>query len=151
MAHTIQETFELAVKLAVQQVKLDLFPIGKLWLTLGNEDPAKIVGGGWEKINTYVLQCSSDNHKAGETIEAGLPNIWGNGPWMYTYDHVNSDMSDGVFRWSTYGGGVDNNNPSASTGSGNLRFNANWCNPIYGKSNTVQPNTIIINVWQRVS
>lgn len=46
MAHTIQETFELAVKLAVQQVKLDLFPIGKLWLTLGNEDPAKIVGGG---------------------------------------------------------------------------------------------------------
>ena len=82
--------------------------------------------------------------QVGTEMEAGLPNIWGNGPWMYIYNHVNSDMSDGVFRWSTYGGGVDNNNPSASTGSGNLRFNANWCNPIYGKSGTVQPPALCL-------
>ena len=82
--------------------------------------------------------------QVGTEMEAGLPNIYGDGPWMYAYDHVNSDMSNGVFRWSTYGGGVDNNNPSSTTGSGNLRFNANWSNPIYGKSGTVQPPALCL-------
>ena len=82
--------------------------------------------------------------QVGTEMEAGLPNISGNGPWVYSYDHVNSDMKNGVFRWSTYGGGVDNNNPSSSTGSGNLRFNANWSNPIYGKSGTVQPPALCL-------
>ena len=43
--HTLQETINLAVKLAVQKVKLDLYPIGKTWLTFGDETPADIVGG----------------------------------------------------------------------------------------------------------
>lgn len=44
--HTLQETIDLAVKLAVQKVKLDLHPIGKTWLTFGGENPSTIVGGG---------------------------------------------------------------------------------------------------------
>lgn len=43
--HTLQETIELAVKLAVQKAKLDLYPVGKIWPTFGDEDPAEIVGG----------------------------------------------------------------------------------------------------------
>lgn len=82
--------------------------------------------------------------QVGTEMKAGLPNIWGDGPWMVAYDHVNSDMSSGVFRWTTYGGGVDNNNPSPTTGSGNLRFNANWSNPIFGKSDTVQPPALCL-------
>ena len=105
----------------------------------------------WKRVKGKILQCSDDKHPAGTDIEAGLPNIYGDGPWMYAYDHVNSDMENGVFRWSTYGGGVDNNNPSSSTGSGNLRFNANWSNPIYGKSDTVQPPTHVVNAWIRIS
>ena len=42
----IQETVDLAVKQAVQKVKLDLYPIGKTWLTFGDENPADIVGDG---------------------------------------------------------------------------------------------------------
>lgn len=82
--------------------------------------------------------------QVGTEMEAGLPNIQGDGPWVYSYNHVNSDMENGVFRWSTYGEGVDNKNPSSSTGSGNLRFNANWSNPIYGKSGTVQPPALCL-------
>lgn len=44
--HDLQETIELAVKVAVQKAKLDLHPVGKTWLTFGDEDPAEIVGGG---------------------------------------------------------------------------------------------------------
>lgn len=43
--HTLQETINLAVKLAVQKAKLDMHPIGKTWLTFGDENPADIVGG----------------------------------------------------------------------------------------------------------
>lgn len=42
----IQETVDLAVKQAVQKAKLDMHPIGKTWLTFGDENPADIVGGG---------------------------------------------------------------------------------------------------------
>ena len=45
--HTLQETIDLAVKLAVQKAKLDMHPIGKTWLTFGDENPADIVGGGY--------------------------------------------------------------------------------------------------------
>ena len=47
--HTLQETIDLAVKLAVQKAKLDMHPIGKTWLTFGDENPADIVGGGMGK------------------------------------------------------------------------------------------------------
>ena len=30
------------------------------------------------------------------------------------------------------------------------RFDASRSNPIYGRSDTVQPNSIIINVWKRI-
>ena len=73
-----------------------------------------------------------------------LPNLMGKVPWGTSSHHVNSDMENGVFRWSTHGGGVDNINSSQTTGSGNLRFNANWSNPIYGKSGTVQPPALCL-------
>ena len=44
--HTLQATIALAVKVAVQTAKLDLHPVGTTWLTLGDENPADIVGGG---------------------------------------------------------------------------------------------------------
>ena len=42
MAHTLKETIELAIKNTI----LRMHPIGKLWLTLGDENPSTIVGGG---------------------------------------------------------------------------------------------------------
>jgi hypothetical protein len=56
--HDLQETIELAVKLAVQQAKLDMCPIGKIWPTFGDENPADVVGGGMgetEDVSSAVL------------------------------------------------------------------------------------------------
>ena len=55
LQETIQETVNAAVKLAVQKAKLDMHPVGKTWLTFGDENPADIVGGRWEKVKTYCL------------------------------------------------------------------------------------------------
>ena len=45
MSHTLKETIELAVKNTI----LRIHPIGKLWLTIGDEDPTTIVVGGGRK------------------------------------------------------------------------------------------------------
>ena len=42
MAHTIQETIELAVKTAI----LRAHPIGSYYLTEGTENPQDFIGGG---------------------------------------------------------------------------------------------------------
>ena len=154
MSHTLKETIELAVKNTI----LRIHPIGKLWLTLGDEDPSTIVGGGWEKINTYVLQCSSDKHKAGETIDAGLPNITGqlNSRPHKTGDNFGGAITagEGVFslglrKGSTKHAGVSET--SIQSVADLVTFDASRCSSVYGNSTTVQPNTIVINVWKRVS
>lgn len=154
MSHTLKETIELAVKNTI----LRMHPIGKLWLTLGDEDPSTIVGGGWEKISTYVLQCSSDKHKAGETIEAGLPNITGQlnsrphregGDFGGAITAGAGVFSLGLRKGSTKHAGVSET--SITSVEDLVTFDASRCSSVYGNSTTVQPNTIIINVWKRVS
>ena len=106
-----------------------------------------------KKINTYILQCSDDKHKAGETIEAGLPNIKSEGsPYVYQYTPNGgyTNLNSGCLTWHSNGGGVATGQYSG-TGSGNFYIDASKSSPIYGKSDTVQPNTIVINVWKRVS
>ena len=44
--------------------------------------------------------------------------------------------------------GSERNDPH---GSYNLGFDASRSNPIYGRSNTVQPPAYVVNIWQRTS
>lgn len=151
--HTLQETIELAVKLAVQKAKLDMHPIGKTWLTFGDEDPAEIVGGVWERVKTYCLQCSDDDHAAGTVIEAGLPDITGS---IHSSDNnyyfAAGIGADGCF--TAYNPALTTAKIASETWSGQrdnaFSFAASKSNSIYGKSTTVQPNSIIINVWKRI-
>lgn len=124
--------------------------IGKIFTPRYLDENLKIESPQYSDPNIFLLPNLmgkvpwGSSSQVGTEMKAGLPNISGNGPWMYSYGNVISDMKNGVFRWSTYGGGVDSNNPSSSTGSGNLRFNANWSNPIYDNSDTVQPPALCL-------
>lgn len=45
---------------AIKKVVLDTyFPIGKLYLSVGNEDPNKTIGGTWTKISGYYLYADT--------------------------------------------------------------------------------------------
>lgn len=116
-------------------------------------------GGGWQKLTgRYVLQCSDANHKAGTTVEAGLPDIGGN---AVITDNVcvNTNTSsvfrgaDGCFSVSGSGARAVVNNVSVATYADNrtLTFRASKSNRIYGNSDTVQPPARIVNVWKRIS
>lgn len=50
MSHSMKELVEITVK----NTLLKAHPIGKLWLTLGDEDQSKIIGGVGEDKNIYI-------------------------------------------------------------------------------------------------
>lgn len=153
--HTLQQVIDLAVKTAVLKAKkeaiLECRPIGSYFITETEDDPNILFGGGWQKLTgRYVLQCSDDKHKAGTTVEAGLPNITGflNGD-DYGIPGTFLEVS-GAFK----GRKIGNRSPRAKDddyGVMDIDFNASWSNPIYGRSDTVQPPARIVNVWKRVS
>lgn len=161
--HTLQQVIDLAVKTAVLKAKketiLECRPVGSYFITETEDDPNILFGGGWEKLTgRYVLQCSDDTHKAGTTVEAGLPNIEGG------FQGVNWSVNDdNLSLYDVYGGFTqgkevfngEHMNPSWDNTAGVRRvkidLSASKSNAIYGRSDTVQPPARIVNVWKRVS
>ena len=85
-----------------------------------------------------ILQGSIADYNVGNIVEAGLPNITGNGWAQYG---INESDWAGAFKASNVTGKADQASGTA-VGQGTLAFNASWSNPIYGNSTTVQPQTI---------
>lgn len=120
-------------------------------------------GGGWEKLTgRYVLQCSDDTHAAGTTVEAGLPNITGDTRSM-GWSTSDSDVlgcdewlnNSGPYKRSIFVNNGEHIVPIWNQEQGlrrvGVNFDASRSNPIYGRSDTVQPPARIVNVWKRVS
>ena len=166
--HTLQQVIDLAVKTAVLKAKkeaiLECRPIGSYFITETEDDPNILFGGEWQKLTgRYVLQCSDDSHKAGTTVEAGLPNITGavgtrpnaRGTENFGYGGaIPGRQVEGAFTFKTNAGSYENVGTAQSDKSSHddlLTFNASRSNPIYGRSDTVQPPARIVNVWKRVS
>lgn len=166
--HTLQQVIDLAVKTAVLKAKkeaiLECRPIGSYFITETEDDPNILFGGGWQKLTgRYVLQCSDANHRAGTTVEAGLPNITGH---FSTSDNVclngyaDKDTpkvfgnNDGCFSFIDGSGGralVNVIQVGNYADNRRVTFSASSSNNIYGNSDTVQPPARIANVWKRVS
>lgn len=155
--HTLQQVIDLAVKTAVLKAKketiLECRPIGSYFITETEDDPNILFGGGWEKLTgRYVLQCSDDNHKAGTTVEAGLPNITGKATFILSDGENQTSYPDiGCFYWGMYDHGWKSNSINEGPAKRDLLFDASRSNSIYGRSVTVQPPARIVNVWKRVS
>ena len=151
--HTLQQVIDLAVKTAVLKAKkeaiLECRPIGSYFITETEDDPNILFGGGWQKLTgRYVLQCSDDTHKAGTTVEAGLPDIEGTVYGVFVY----SDTGTGAFSGSAKENSeAFTRHEPRSQQWRTLKFKASNSNIIYGKSDTVQPPARIVNVWKRVS
>lgn len=146
------------VKAARFEGKIDvnsIYPVGSIYMTVG-ADPASIFGGTWMLVaGERVLMGASNSHKAGSTVNAGLPNITGSA-------HGDVQQSGASVYWSG-SGAIQTSNDTGGNGIcmykvadyGNhrsiLKFDASKSNGIYGRSGTVQPAAYYVNIWQRVS
>lgn len=123
-------------------------PVGSIYQTISPENPSVTFGGGtWERIEDCTIWGASDTHPAGTKLEAGLPNITGHsgvGVWLLENNATNGAFfrSDNIIAASYI-------NKEAATA--NLSFDASRSNPIYGRSDTVQPPAYCMYIWRRVA
>ena len=137
---------------AVATSGLSAYPVGSIYQSTNSTSPAALFGGTWEQIaSERVLMGASSSHKAGTTVNAGLPNITGtaNGGVL----SMVTPSSDGAFGGkyydtSTRHGGGDRGDWFSTY---NRTFDASKSNPIYGASNTVQPAAYYVYIWHRVA
>ncbi len=128
-------------------------PIGFGVILFTDISPAELWGGTWQKVEEgYALWTATSG--AGQTIDAGLPNILGS-------THISAIYSTDMFINKTdgciYATGdnsdiyqVSRSSPT-QFGKNILNIDASKSNSIYGNSNTVQPPAIKIYLWRRVA
>ncbi len=145
-----------AIKADREQIITDSWlyhhPIGSCILTMGNENPNDR-GGEWELVQAGKALWTTQGNDAGQTIEAGLPNIVGQ-----TNDFRNNNNNMNAIR-DRHNGAFYSTEEYAFRAqySGNeyratrINFDASRSNPIYGRSNTVQPPAVKIRLWKRIA
>lgn len=125
-----------------------VYPIGSIYIGITETCPIANLFGTWEKVaDGLCLQGVTGSQVAGETVEAGLPNIKG-----ALYSVRGSDglsASEGAL-YNTSGSNNGANSPD-SVPCKNILFDASRSNAIYGKSNTVQPPAYLVNIWKRTA
>lgn len=137
----------LSADIVIPEVdKLTAYPVGSIFQTVSNTSPAALFGGTWQEIaQNRVLMGAGSGHAAGTTVEAGLPNITGSfvaDVRMYNYA-VSGAFTTGDWLASTGASGSDSRVYKFS-------LDASRSNPIYGRSNTVQPAAYYVHIWKRV-
>ena len=98
-----------------------------------------------------IIQGTSDINALGSLVEAGLPNITGylasidtGGRWGLIANASANDYNkySGAFAAQNNGAYTQSVSTGKGVASGDLYFDASRSNPIYGASDTVQPQTI---------
>ena len=120
-----------------------MHPIGSVLFLWNDLDPnEEFEGTSWERIaQDRCIQGAGNKFTAMQEVEAGLPNITGEAGCTDKGNYKNS-MYKGAFLEST-------GNVGASGYT--IRFDASRSNSIYGKYDTVQPPSLALNIWRRVS
>ena len=135
---------------------LAAYPVGSIFQTVSTTSPAALFGGSWQEIaQNRVLMGASYAHAAGTTVEAGLPNITGSlieavaesSPFRGSKAGLSKSGALNFTEVNTDWGGYS----SLSGSAYNIKFDASLSNPIYGRSNTVQPAAYYVHIWRRVA
>ena len=121
-----------------------IYPVGSLYIGTTDTCPIANLFGTWEKVSQgRVLQGVSGGQVAGNTVEAGLPNITGN---AYFYSGLSG--ANGAFAFHSHGGNAGSGAPA----SGDFSFNASRSSSIYKDDcKTVQPPAYLVNIWKRTA
>lgn len=135
-----------------------IYPVGSIKTFATGVDPNKIYRSQtWEEVaQGRVLMGADDNHEAGTTVEAGLPNITGGiRPSIRDggYAAMTDSSSGALYNKSENGYKSTNialNTNSRYKGSW-IYFDASRSSSVYGNSNTVQPPAYFIHYWKRTA
>ena len=133
-----------------------IYPIGAIYIGTTDTCPIASLFGTWEKISEgRVLQGASETQIVGTTVEAGLPNV--NGSFTCSVSGYDSVLALTNLQGAFYQGGSTGQHAYPAIGNGynrngtRMHLDASRSNPVYGKSNTVQPPAYLVNIWRRTA
>lgn len=138
---------------------LDMYPIGSIYLSANSTSPASLFGGTWVQIaqgRTLFGEGTLNNitYTLNSTVDAGLPNItaYMKNKRSFMGETNNEVETSGAFsHLLTSGGNLNNLSWGGNNRYSELWFNASSSNSIYGNSSTVQPNALVVKIWQRIA
>ena len=133
-----------------------IYPVGSIYIGTMSTCPIAALFGTWEKKGTgRVLQGSDNNHTAGTTIAAGLPNIkgeftsanrvsWGGGNFGGTATGATTNLGEQGSHLIGNGG--------STCSFRKIGLNASNSSSIYSDNvSTVQPPAYVVNIWERIA
>lgn len=129
-----------------------LYPVGIIVSTTSETVPFSV--GTWEEVGKgRVLQGCGTGQTAGETVEAGLPNITGYTTAYTWLNPPNQVLTGGAMTQKLAAEQVQNfkmvSDNQQHVEFTSIAFNAAIENSIYGASDTVQPPAYLVHFWRR--
>ena len=134
---------------ALEEVRNMIYPVGSIYMSVNNINPANLFGGTWERIKDKFLLSAGDSYTAGTT--------GGEATHILTVDempsHSHKSMMWGENSGNYFGVNTDN-------GGGNWRFeytnNVSGANFYTNRVGGSQPHNnmppyLVVYVWQRTA
>lgn len=131
-----------------------LYPTGSIIMTYDKVSPATYIGGTWDLISEGYYPVATIKDTIDEQTErfkqAGLPNITGKiDNLALKGDRRDVSKTGALSKSTTYTSAWGGTNSGEMTGLNKLEFDASGSNNIYGASDTVQPQSVLVYIWRR--
>lgn len=126
-----------------------IYPVGSVYMTADdNFNPNTEFCGTWERVEKARFLEAGDGTDGKTKREAGLPNAEGTAQVLMVANATQSGACTltGANRLSL---GI--NTGSNPVVSDTVLTSLNNGNRIFGKSNTVQPASYVVNIWERTA
>lgn len=133
-----------------QQINFDaIFPVGSIYVSNDDAfDPNVTFGGTWVRVDSGRFLEAGDGANGKTKRNAGLPNAEGTAQLLMVSNAKQSNACTLTGAGRMQLGVTAGNNPVISD---TVQINLNNGNRIYGQSNTVQPASYVVNIWEKTA